>query len=142
LVSEDDILHERLTLLDQYVSDLRQVQEVSFARYQGDVFLRRYVERTLHMAIEACLDIGRHLITRYQWRYPEDNRDVFQVLYEEGVIPADFLPTLVDMARFRNLLVHDYARIDDAIVYGILQRRLDDFGRYAQAIIGYVEQFR
>jgi len=28
------------------------------------------------------------------------------------------------MARFGNLTVHDYARIDDASVYGILMKRV------------------
>ncbi|RME37973.1 MAG: DUF86 domain-containing protein [Thermoflexia bacterium] len=46
----------------------------------------------------------------------------------------------VDMARFRNLIVHDYARIDDARVYGMLQKRLDDFDAYARAVAAYLEQ--
>ncbi|NLG85365.1 MAG: hypothetical protein GX493_12345 [Firmicutes bacterium] len=33
-----------------------------------------------------------------------------------------------------NLLVHDYGRVDDAIVHGILRRRLDCFARFAAAI--------
>ncbi|WP_448595363.1 HepT-like ribonuclease domain-containing protein [Thermoflexus hugenholtzii] len=36
------------------------------------------------MAIEACLDIGRRLIAREGFRYPEDNADVFRVLAEHG----------------------------------------------------------
>ncbi|MGA9348269.1 MAG: HepT-like ribonuclease domain-containing protein [Anaerolineae bacterium] len=78
------------------------------------------------MAIEACLDIGRRLIALEGFRYPEDNRDVFQVLREEGVVSQELLPSLVDMARFRNLVVHDYAKIDDAKVYAILKNRLGD----------------
>lgn len=62
---------------------------------------------------------------------------MFQVLYEEGVISEGLLPVLTDMARFRNWIVHDYARIDDARVYGMLKNRLDDFGTYARAIAAY-----
>ena len=42
------------------------------------------------------------------------------------------------MARFRNLIVHDYARIDNEVVFAILKRRLGDFA-YAQAIVHYLE---
>jgi len=38
------------------------------------------------------------------------------------------------VARFRNLIVHDYARIDDASVYGILMKRVGDFVRFAEAV--------
>lgn len=43
------------------------------------------------------------------------------------------------MARFRNLIVHDYARIDDARVYAILKKRLGDFDAFARAIQAYLE---
>ena len=49
------------------------------------------------------------------------------------------MPTLREMARFRNLIVHDYARIDDARVYGILKKRLGDFDAFAEAIRVYLE---
>ena len=39
------------------------------------------------------------------------------------------------VVRFRNLIVHNYARIDDARVYGILKRELGDFDAFAQAIV-------
>lgn len=107
-----------------------------------DVRLKKAVERSLQVAIEACLDIGRRLIALEGFRYPEDNKDVFRVLYEEGVVPESLLPALVDMARFRNLIVHDYARIDDARVYGILKKRLEDFDAYARAVAAYLERER
>ncbi len=112
----------------------------SFRQYVEDVRLKKAVERSLQVAIEACLDIGRRLIALEGFRYPEDNKDVFRVLYEEGVVSESLLPSLVDMARFRNLIVHDYAQIDDARVYGMLKKRLDDFDAYARAIAVYLEQ--
>jgi uncharacterized protein YutE (UPF0331/DUF86 family) len=65
---------------------------------------------------------------------------VFRVLREEGVVPDELLPALLDMARFRNLIVHDYARIDDAKVYAILKKHLEDFDEFAKAIVAYLER--
>jgi len=44
------------------------------------------------------------------------------------------------MARFCNLIVHDYARIDDAKIYAILEKRLGDFDDNARAIVAYLER--
>ena len=44
------------------------------------------------------------------------------------------------MARFRNLVVHNYAQIDDPQVYAILKRNLADFDAYARAIVRYLER--
>ena len=114
-------------------------QATSFQVYLDNKILRRAVERLLQISIEACLDIGRHIIAEEGFRYPEDNKDVFQILAEEGIVPRTLLPALLDMARFRNLMVHDYARIDDAKVYAILKRNLGDFDAYARAIVSYLE---
>lgn len=43
------------------------------------------------------------------------------------------------MAGFRNVLVHNYADLDNAIVYGALKKRLGDFDEYARAIVTYLE---
>jgi uncharacterized protein YutE (UPF0331/DUF86 family) len=127
-----------LRLLNEYISDLRNLQNVEFTTYQENKLIRRSVERTLHLAIEACLDIGQRLIAREVFRTPKDNRDVFQVLHEEAIVPDELLPKLTAMAGFRNLIVHDYADIDDATVFGILKRRLVDFDAYAQSIVAYL----
>ncbi len=49
-------------------------------------------------------------------------------------MPQDLLPCLVQMARFRNLIVHDYAKIDDAQVYAVLKRYWEDFDAYVNVI--------
>jgi len=112
----------------------------SFEVYTSDVKLRRAVERTLQVGVEVCLDIGRRLIALEGFRYADDNQDVFRVLAQEKIVSEALLASLLEMARFRNLVVHDYAKIDDAKVYGILKLRLGDFDAFAQAVVTYLSQ--
>jgi uncharacterized protein YutE (UPF0331/DUF86 family) len=39
------------------------------------------------------------------------------------------------MAKFRNIVVHQYDKIDNSIVVGILKRHLDDFLNFRNAIL-------
>ncbi len=137
----DEVLVERLTYLRNTLEYLRKEREQvrSLTEYQENVRLQKAVERSLQVAVEACLDIGRRLIALEGFRYPEDNADVFRVLAEEHVVPPELLPRLLDMARFRNLIVHDYARIDDTRVYAILQKHLEDFDQFAKAIAAFLK---
>ncbi len=138
----DEIILERLAFLRNEVAYLKRERDRvrSFKEYVDNTRLRKAVERSLQVAVEACLDVGRRLIALEGFRYPEGNRDVFQVLGEEEAVPQELLPALLDMARFRNLIVHDYAKIDDAKVYGILKKRTGDFDEYARAIVAYLER--
>jgi len=141
-VDVDDVIANRLKFLAEYLDDLQtfQKQAINFKVYLKNNLLRRAVERTLQIAVEACLDIGRRLISIEGFRYPEDNKDVFLILLEERVVSKTLFPTLLDMARFRNLMVHDYAKVDDAKVFGILKKRLSDFDRYARAVVLFFEK--
>lgn len=129
-----------MKLLHEYKNDLLEFQDVDFETYLNNKLIRRTVERTLQIAIEACIDIGQRLIAEEGFRTPENNRDVFTILNEEEIVPNDLLPTLLNMCGFRNLIVHDYARIDDAAVFGVLKHRLGDFDRFAQAVVEFLER--
>jgi uncharacterized protein YutE (UPF0331/DUF86 family) len=131
-----------LKLLAEYISDLQELKSISLEEYQENKLIRKAVERTLHTAIEACLDIGHRIIAEEGFRSPEDNKDVFIVLGEEEVVPRELVARLVDMAGFRNLLVHEYARLDNTVVHSILNRRLGDFDEFAQAIVVYLSKQR
>ncbi|HHV77720.1 MAG TPA: DUF86 domain-containing protein [Syntrophothermus lipocalidus] len=56
------LLHEKLKLLVEYISDLQEQKNISLSDLETNKQLRRYIERTLHLAVEACLDIGSHII--------------------------------------------------------------------------------
>lgn len=86
------------------------------------------------VALEACIDIGEHVIASEGLRAPGTFADVFTVLAEAGYVPASSLPDLQGMARFRNLLVHGYAQVDDRRVIEILNTRLGDIDRFRAEI--------
>jgi uncharacterized protein YutE (UPF0331/DUF86 family) len=139
-VDADVVIIERLTLLRDNLDYLKneRVEVRVFQAYSTNVRLKKAVERSLHVAVEACLDIARHLIAREGFRFPQDYQDTFRILAEEHIISQSLLPSLLEMARFRNLIVQDYAKIDDAKVYQILTARLGDFDAFAEAIGAYL----
>ena len=47
---------------------------------------------------------------------------------------------MTQLANFRNVIVHDHARIDPEIVDGILHKHLVDFKRFSKEIIHYLEK--
>lgn len=38
------------------------------------------------------------------------------------------------MAQFRNVIVHDYARVEPEILYAVLQKNIEDLRLFARAI--------
>ena len=44
------------------------------------------------------------------------------------------------LSEFRNIVVHRYDRIEDAIIIGILKKDLNDFVKYKNAIVNILKQ--
>ena len=64
------------------------------------------------VSIEASIDASRHVALSQGLRAATSFADSFVVLGEAGILEAELVGRLKDMAGFRNLLVHGYAHVD------------------------------
>lgn len=137
----DKALIERLLSdIRTNVSDLQNAADIDWHVYQTDKRARRFVERTLHVSIEACIDIVHHIISDRKFREPTSYRDAFTVLAENGIFQTDELNRFRNMASFRNLLAHYYERVDDAVVFGLFKKNISDFDLFVERISGFLEK--
>ena len=136
---DHEVVESKLRFLQEYLTDLAEYEDFSLNDYRIKKKDQRFVERTLHLACESCIDIAAHIISRKGLREPRDNKDLFVILFENSIISEQAHNTMIKMARFRNIIVHDYARIDPEIVLGILKRDVNDLKHFAQEIIHYLK---
>ena len=92
-------------------------------------------ERELQIIIEACLDIGHHVLSREGLRRPGEYREVFAILREAGIIDAELGRRLEDMASFRKRLVHGYLQVDASRVYAVARNELGDVEAFVATIV-------
>ena len=90
------------------------------------------------VAIESCIDMCNHIISRNGFRVPDDYADTFRVMAEEGVLNNEILDDLVAMAKFRNRLVHLYWEVNNDQLHSILTSRLSDFKMVLTSISNYL----
>jgi len=122
------------------VKELKDASDITWDIYRTDVRARRFVERTLQIIIEACIDAAQHIISDENMREPSSYRDTFAVLAENKVLKPDDLPRFENIASFRNLIVHYYERVDDSVVFGIFKNNLSDFGLFVDRIVEFLNK--
>jgi len=132
------LLGRKLAQLDVYLDQLSEFSRLSPAAYKKDWKTQRIVERTLQILVELCIDIANHIISDQGMRLPTGYASTFEVLMENRVLNRRLSNTMEKMAKFRNLVVHQYDKIDPAIVVSILRKNLSDFERYKKAIIKHL----
>ena len=114
---------------------LAHLQQTEFLRDPDKIGSAKY---HFIVAIEVCIDMCNHVISRNGYRVPEDYADTFQVMAEVGALGKDFTDELKNMARFRNRLVHVYWEVDDQQLHEILQTRRDDFKKFLDAMATFL----
>lgn len=117
----------KIAVVQERLRRLYMFQVHSFESYLKDLTTKDAVERNIEVAIQACIDIARIIIKREGFREPEDNKGIFVVLAENNIISEDSLKFLIPMAGTRNILVHGYDKIDDAIIFKVIKKHLPDF---------------
>lgn len=130
----------KLERLDEYLKYLAEIQKTNKNSFLRDYHFHGLAERYLQLAIEILLDIGKLTIIAEGLRRPEDNQDIFSVLCETDIISKTLARRLTGLANFRNILVHDYEKIDREIVYDKLQKNLTDFRDFKKEIVKYVKR--
>jgi uncharacterized protein YutE (UPF0331/DUF86 family) len=128
----------KIDQLEGYLRDLRTIVPQDFAAYQK-VEKRRACERLLQLSIEAVIGVCHLLVTGLRLGIPAEEDDLFEKLVAAGVISPQTRETLKEMKGFRNILVHEYARIDDRMVYEVARSRLGDFETFKEEILRYLK---
>jgi uncharacterized protein YutE (UPF0331/DUF86 family) len=134
------LILRKLSALEEYYKQIAEYRSISTEQYAKDWKSQRIIERTLQMMVETCIDIAGHIISDMKFRIPTSYADSFSVLAENGVVANSLSQSLEKMAKFRNVVVHDYDCVDAEIVTGILRKNLDDFNKFIAAIVNFIKK--
>jgi uncharacterized protein YutE (UPF0331/DUF86 family) len=134
-----DRLRELAGHLRNAVRQLRALGQPPRELFVADPRTTNSAKYLLIVAAEAALDICNHLAARRSARSPEDYADCMAIMAEIGVIDHDLQTRLMRMSRFRNLLVHLYARVDDGEVHRVIREDLGDLEQYLACVGRYLK---
>ena len=132
------VVQRKLSQVDTSLRQVREFAAITLEEYQGDWKIQRIVERTLQMMIETCVDIANHIVSDRGMRPPTSYTDTFQVLKENSIVDDSLYDSLVKMAEFRNIVVHQYEGVDSGIVLTILKSHLSDFERFRNVVLANI----
>lgn len=114
---------------------LRALSDLSKDRFLADPYLVAGAKYFLIVAIEAAVDMCNHIISKNKLRVAEDYADTFRVMGEAGFFEKDLTERLVEMAKFRNRLVHIYWEVDDEVIFEILHDDIRDIEAFVEAFL-------
>lgn len=117
-----------------YVVELRTIAPATIDGYRR-IETKRACERLLQIAVECVIDVCQLLVAGRRLGLPAEEDDLFDKLEAAGILTPETTQMVRRMRGCRNILVHEYGRVSDEIVFETIRSRLDDFDAFEHDVV-------
>ena len=131
----DRIILHKSERIDRCIRQIRLYYLGNEAGFRTDFLRQDAVILNIQRACELCIDVANHAVKSKKLGIPKSAADSFRLLEKAGIIPEDLSDKLVALADFRNIAVHDYARLSLEIVEKIINTHLADIELFIVKIL-------
>ncbi len=129
------IVADRLDLVTACLADLRRLPTGSLEEFRSDWRNPAAAESELRRAIEAILDVARHLLARAFGIGALEYREVAKLAGENNLVTDIRLrERFLAIAGFRNRLTHMYSDVTSEELFGIVRDGLGDLENLAEEL--------
>jgi len=120
---------DKIKDIHKYLEELESIIPSSFEEYKSSIQKKAACERYVEKIIEAVTDLAFLAIKSKKFKVPEDDIDAFNILLEGKVINSDLTTKLKNAKGMRNIISHQYGKVDDKVVFESVTEELDKDAR-------------
>jgi uncharacterized protein YutE (UPF0331/DUF86 family) len=128
------VIENKLSSVKKYLSILGNFTRYSKDNLENDLVIRGAVERYLYLVCQSSIDLAEAVISYKKLRKPTTMSESFYILGEEKLINEKLVQKMAKLVGFRNIMAHDYEKVDYNIVYDILHARLKEVEEFLDSI--------
>ena len=110
----------------------------TFEEFIADARNPAAAESYLRRALEGLLDLARHILAKASGQAPAEYKAVAAMSAESGLIAAERGALMMQIAGYRNRLVHFYDEISEQELYEICSSQLEDVRTVLEDLMDWV----
>lgn len=131
------VLHKAGVIRDM-LDGLARVPRADFPAFSADPVVEAAAESYLRRALEALLDLGRHVLAKGFGQGPAEYKEVAVSLGRVGVLSEAEVVLMTQLAGYRNRMVHFYDEISTRELFDMCAGQTDDIRRLLDALLAWV----
>ena len=128
------IIADRTEWIRRMLAQLRTLPAHDIEAFRSDPRNVAAAESYLRRALEALLDLGRHLLSKGFGKPVTEYGEIAPALVAAGILNDQQGQLLRQMAGYRNRMVHFYHEISERELYDIVTTELGDIDHALEAI--------
>lgn len=130
-----NIILSKASAVKRHLSRITKKSSVSLQIFLKDIDCQESILFNLQMAIQNCIDIAAHIISDEGLGVPGSNNEMFYLLEENGYLDNELTEKMIKAVGFRNLVVHEYCKVELKQVLEVAQNDIKDLNEYLISIL-------
>lgn len=132
------VVSARVAWVRQMLANIRELPLDSFGHFSRDHRNLGAADSYLRRALEALLDLGRHVAARGFGEPATEYKEIAAALVRVEVLDQERGELLRRLAGYRNRLVHFYQEVSSEELYEICSKYLTDLEDLLEAILEWI----
>ncbi len=134
------LVQNKINKIEGYIKEVEPILKFSANEILSDYTKLRTLERDFQLIVDTVIDINTHIISSENLRAPEDATETFHILGEAKILPVEFVEKFSPVAGMRNIVVHDYEKVDVEKMINDIKKDIGQFGEYAVHIDNFLQK--
>ena len=130
----DDIIINKVASIKNCIKRAKEEFNNS-DNFQSDYSAQDAAILNIVRACEQAIDLANHLVKLLDLGVPNNSSDAFEMLSRKRVIDDGLSQKLIKMTGFRNVMIHEYQKINLEIVVSVINKNLNDLLEFTNLIL-------
>ncbi|MBC8199304.1 MAG: DUF86 domain-containing protein [Desulfobacterales bacterium] len=131
---DSDLILAKAGSVQRHLNRVIEKRNTDIQIFFKDIDRQESILFNLQMAIQNCIDIAAHIISEEGFGVPGSTNEMFYLLEENGYVGPELTEKMVKAVGFRNLIVHEYGKVELQHVFEIAQNNIEDLNEYLRSI--------
>ena len=131
---DHDLVLAKTGLIRRHLRRIKEKGGADLEAFLSDLDRQEVISFNLHLAIENCTDLAAHIISEEGLGVPGSASEMFYLLEDSGYINSQLTEKMIKAVGLRNLIVHEYDKIDLTRLYEIVLKDTKDINDFIVSI--------
>ena len=131
---DHDLILIKAGSVRRHLSRIVEKRNTDLQTFLNDIDRQESILFNMQIAIQNCTDIAAHIISEEGLGVPGSTSEMFYLLEENGYLEGELTGKMVKAVGLRNLIVHEYSKIELEQIFEVAKKDIDDLNDYLAAV--------
>ena len=133
------LVKTKINSIQNNLEQLKRFENLSFEKVVENYDTHKIVERIIELLINEAIDINQHFISESKLnKLSFDFKESFLLMEKLNIYPKSFAQEISLSVGLRNILVHQYNRLDEKVFYTSIKDCLKQYSQYCRYILKFL----